>query len=81
MNSPGNREKILSRLRSIQPTFSDFPPTEVRRHMVPVHDTTPGGLRTRFIAEAEKLSATVQQPASDSEAVTQIMKLISDDKK
>ena len=49
--------------------------------MVPVHDTTPGGLRTRFIAEAEKLSATVHQPASDSEAVAQIMKLISDDKK
>jgi len=79
MNSVNNREKILRKLRTAQPKFSHQPPEE-RRHMVPLSDTTPDGLRTRFITEAEKLGAKIYQPPSDSDAIATILNLTGEDK-
>lgn len=72
------RENILKRLRAAQQPFTDVAPIEERDIIAPL-DADPQGLRDRFIAEAEALSATVHQPADAAAAVATILSLIGDE--
>lgn len=74
------RDKILNKLRKAQKPFTDVPPIENRRHMVPLSpDMTQAELLDRFIEEAELLTCYVYQ-LNQSDAFEQIMELIGDDK-
>ncbi len=70
----GSREKILGRLRAAQQPFTGIPPFENPRHMVPP-ETTPD-LKTRFIAEAQKLSCKVSEFTDSQAAIQQIIEII-----
>jgi L-lactate dehydrogenase complex protein LldG len=76
-----SRDDILNKLKAARQPFTDIPPLENRRHMVVMKDTSPEGLRARFISEAEKLKCQVIQPADDSAALETIRDLIGADQK
>lgn len=73
-----NRDIILKRLRKAQQPFDELPPAE-KQIVSPIADTSPAGLRGRFIEEAEKLNATVWQPGDPQEALDQLLELIGGD--
>lgn len=76
MNS---RDAILARLRGTQPPI--YPPTlEKRRHVVPLTDTSPATLKTRFIDAAEKLACKVTQHSTPSTASEHILSIIGAEK-
>lgn len=73
------REQILAKLRAAQQPFTDVPPFENPRAVVPITDHSPAALLALFVQEAEKLGCLVyQQP--EAETVAQILTLIGDDK-
>lgn len=75
-----SRKTILNRLRSAQQPFTDVAPPAEKRIVAPMTDASPSALRERFVAEAEKLNATVWQPRDAREAIDQLLELIGPDK-
>jgi L-lactate dehydrogenase complex protein LldG len=75
------RDKILNRLRSARDPFTDVPPIEEKRRVVPTQDATPDELYTRFIEEAEKLACTVYEVNSESSALEIVLDILGDDDK
>ncbi len=73
------RDQILAQLRAAQQPFTDVPPFENPRAVVPITDHSPTALLALFVQEAEKLGCMVyQQP--EAQSVAQILALIGDDK-
>jgi len=73
------RDQILAKLRAAQQPFTDVPPFENPRAVVPITDHSPAALLALFVQEAEKLGCMVyQQP--EAESIAQILALIGDDK-
>lgn len=75
----GARNHILNKLRQAQQPFTDRPPIENRRHMVPETDLSQDEMLAQFSAEAKKIGCYVYQ-LNRSDAFEQIMDLIGDDK-
>ena len=75
----GARNQILNKLRKAQQPFTDRPPIENRRHMVPETDLSQEEMLAQFSAEAKKLGCYVYQ-LNQNDAFEQIMELIGDDK-
>lgn len=73
------RDQILAKLRAAQQPFTDMPPFENPRAVVPITDHSPAALLVLFVQEAEKLGCMVYQ-LPEAEAVAQILALIGDDK-
>jgi len=77
MNS---RTQILENLRAAQRPFIDVTPSpETYLPMVPRNESTAENLRARFIAEAEKLSCIVHQPADSEIALETILDLLQNE--
>lgn len=75
-----SRERILGKLRSTRKPFANLPPPDTYRHIVPLEDSSPAALQTRFVAEMGKLGCKVTQTANESEAIDQILQLLEGDK-
>jgi L-lactate dehydrogenase complex protein LldG len=75
----GARNQILNKLRQAQQPFTDNPPIENRRHMVPKTDLSRDALIEQFVEEAEKLGCYVYQ-LNRNDAFEQIMELLGEDK-
>ena len=74
-----SRNTILSKLRTGRQQFEGTAlPTE-RLHMTPLGEIDREALIGRFIHEAERLSAVVYRPQSDSSAISVIRQLLRDD--
>lgn len=73
-----SRDRILKKLRSAPTPFTDIPPRETYRHIVPNVD--PLELTARFTAEAANLGCKVTQAQSDSDAIEHILALLNGDK-
>jgi L-lactate dehydrogenase complex protein LldG len=71
------RDTILKRLRSARPAFTDVEPITERRVVAPMDDRD---LTETFVQKAEALSAKVHRPASDDEAIAEILALVGDDR-
>jgi L-lactate dehydrogenase complex protein LldG len=76
MNS---RERILERLRQRGQPFPEATAPVVYRPMVTLDDTSPAGLRARFISEAQKAACEVHGPVSASAALDLILGLVDGD--
>jgi len=75
----GARNHILNKLRQAQQPFTDRPPIENRRHMVPEKDLSQDEMLAQFSDEAKKLGCYVYQ-LNQNDAFEQIMQLLGDDK-
>lgn len=75
-----DRENILNKLRQAQQPFTDIPPVENRKHVVPMADTSASALRERFVQEAEKLNCVIHAVGNEEDAIEQVLTLIGDDK-
>ena len=75
----GARNRILNKLRQAQQPFTDRPPIENRRHMVPESNMTQDEMLAQFSDEAKKLGCYVYQ-LNQNDAFEQIMELLGDDK-
>jgi L-lactate dehydrogenase complex protein LldG len=75
-----SRDQILKKLRAVRQPFTDIPPVEERRHMVPLEDLSSAGLRERFIMEAEKLKCKVWQVEDAESANQKLLELIGEEK-
>jgi L-lactate dehydrogenase complex protein LldG len=73
------REKILGKLKQAQKPFTDVPPPATRLPMVLQPDITPHALKTRFIAEAQKLSCQVHDVNDDEGAIQAILHILGAD--
>lgn len=74
-----SREIILKRLRKAQEPFADLQAPAEKRVVTPIADTSPDALCERFVAEAEKLNATIWQPQDTQEALDQLLELLGGD--
>lgn len=72
------RDNILKRLRAVQHVDVHPPPFDERLDVVPHTDED---LLERFVAEAEKLKATVRITETPDEAVAAIAQIIGDEKR
>jgi L-lactate dehydrogenase complex protein LldG len=75
-----SRDQILNTLRAVRQPFTDLPPVETRRPMVPVADTSPAGLLDLFTREAEALRCQVAAFDDPGAAARHIINLIGDDR-
>jgi L-lactate dehydrogenase complex protein LldG len=75
MNS---RERILERLRQREQPFPEAAPPAVYRPMIMLDDTSPAGLRARFISEAQKAACVVHE-ATPEAALDLILGLVGGD--
>ena len=75
-----SRDRILDTLRAARKPFTDLPPVEPRRPMVPVAETSPADLLARFTREAETLRAQVTVCDDPAAAAQHILSLIGDDR-
>lgn len=74
-----SKNRILSKLRRAEETFSDVPLIDNRKKMVNLPDTSPEYLKTRFIEEAEKLSCFVYLAEDETEAMNKLLVLIDNE--
>lgn len=74
-----SRDRILSKLRAARQPFASLPVTSDRQPMVPVEDTSPAALRSRFVQGAEALGFTVTSCADPKQAIERILALIAPD--
>jgi L-lactate dehydrogenase complex protein LldG len=74
-----SRDTILDRLRAARQPFTEVKPVADHLPMVPLADTSPGGLLTRFIEQAEKLGCVIYQPASPAEVSAVLHDIIGGD--
>lgn len=74
-----SRELILERLRQREQPFPAATAPAVYRPMVPLADTSPTGLRERFIGEAQKAVCVVHEPDTPDAAVAVILALAGDE--
>jgi len=70
----------LDKLRAAQQPFTDAPPIGEPRKMVNLDDTSINALKTRFIAEAEKLSCVIHHVEDEADARQKLLSLINHDK-
>lgn len=75
-----SRDAILERLRNARRPFLDSSAPADHRPVSPIDATDHAALKTRFIAEAELLSANVHQPDSVDAALDMIFEIIGEDK-
>ena len=73
-----SKNHILNKLRQAQQPFTDVPTPENHQKMVNVSDTSPDGLKARFIEEAEKLSCYVYAAEDNTEAMQKLLTLVGD---
>lgn len=74
-----SRDHILGRLHAAPRPFEDRPAVTERLPMAPVNDTSPEGLLSRFVDEAEALGCSVTRCADPDQAIEYIMGLIGPD--
>lgn len=74
-----SKNRILSKLRRAEETFSDVPLIDNRKKMVNLPDNSPEYLKTRFIEEAEKLSCFVYPVEDETEAMNKLLLLIDNE--
>ena len=73
-----SREQILARLRSRQTPFPGIHPPATYQPMTPL--TEDGGeLLSRFVSEAQALSAIVHQPSGAAQAIQAILEILGTD--
>lgn len=76
-----SRENILAALREAPRPFAEASvPPDQYLHMAPHADQDLAELRERFVAEAEKLSCVVHQPATPGAAIEILLELLGEDK-
>lgn len=78
MNS---RNTILKKLRAAPTPFTDIPPVDERRLMVPLPEKTPEALTKRFITEAEKIGCYIYTAEDAAAATACVFALLSGDKR
>lgn len=76
-----SRDAILGRLRAARRPFPDIPAPTQHLPISPMADTDSAALKTRFIAEAELLSATIHQPENVEAVLETIFEIIGEEKK
>jgi len=69
-----SRDRILNKLRSAPQPFTDVPPRESYRHLVP--NVSAEGLTARFFSEAANLGCKVTQHDSAESAIKSILDII-----
>jgi L-lactate dehydrogenase complex protein LldG len=74
-----SRERILERLRQREQPFPEAATPAVYRPMVRLDDTSPAGLRARFVSEAQKAACVVHEVDSAPAAVDLILGLVGGD--
>lgn len=74
-----SRDAILGRLRAACRPFPDTLAPTGHLPMSPLADTELAALKTRFIAEAELLSATIHQTGNEEAALDTIFEIIGED--
>jgi L-lactate dehydrogenase complex protein LldG len=74
-----SRERILERLRQREQPFPQATPPAVYHPMVMLDDTSPAGLRARFIGEAQMAACMVHEPDSAPAALDLILGLAGGD--
>jgi len=75
----GARNTILNKLRQAQQPFTERPPIENRRHMVPETNLSSEQMVEQFSTEAKKLGCYVYH-LNANDGFEEIMELIGDDK-
>lgn len=73
-----SKNHILSKLRAAQTPFTDIPAIESKRKMINVDDVSLDALRTRFMAEAEKLGCYVYPAEDNADALNKLLGLLAD---
>lgn len=76
-----SREKILGRLRTARRPFGDVRQAERYLPMVPVAQSSPAELRSRFIEEAEKLSCVIHEATGQEDAYKHLFDILGDDRR
>jgi L-lactate dehydrogenase complex protein LldG len=74
-----SRDTILNRLRAAQQPFGMVESVAQHRPMVPLTDSSPDGLLTRFVDQAEKLGCQVYRPDTGFDAQQIILRIIGED--
>lgn len=74
-----SREQILARLRSRQAPFPDVNPPKTYQPMTPLAEDE-AVLLSRFVSEAQALSAVIHQPSSEAQAIQLILDILGTDK-
>ena len=73
-----SREQILARLRSRQAPFPEINTPKTYQPMTPLAEDE-AGLLSRFISEAQALSAVIHQPSSEAQAIQEILEILGTD--
>jgi L-lactate dehydrogenase complex protein LldG len=73
-----SREQILARLRSRQVPFPGVNPPQTYQPMTPLAEDE-AGLLSRFISEAQALSAVIHQPSGEAQAIQLILDISGTD--
>ncbi|QPC81372.1 lactate utilization protein [Phototrophicus methaneseepsis] len=77
-----SRDHIFSKLRSAQKPFTEVPPIEQWRHMVPqAAQMSPAELQVLFMQELDLLGCTVYCPPDDEDAIAHILEMLEGDEK
>jgi L-lactate dehydrogenase complex protein LldG len=74
-----SRDAILGRLRAARRPFPEISAPTDHLPISPIVDTDRAALKTRFIAEAELLSATIHQPESMEAALDTIFEIMGEE--
>ncbi len=74
-----SRDRIFAKLKRAQRPFPDVEPPETYLPMVPLADTTPAGLKTRFVEMAEAAGCVVHSAETPSAALAVLRELMGED--
>jgi L-lactate dehydrogenase complex protein LldG len=74
-----SKDRILSNLRAAQQPFAGIDQEESPLPVVPLDDTSPNALLSRFVTSAEKLASQVYRPASPREALDTVAGLLGEE--
>jgi L-lactate dehydrogenase complex protein LldG len=75
-----SRDHILGKLRNARKPFPDLDPARPHPAVTPFADISPAVLKTRFIQEAEALSAVVHPVPHDVSGIEKVLELIGEDR-